>query len=85
MVPFHGRGSTASKLQPLQGGNLPFTTKFPEIPSWYSFYRLWKDQRLSRPWSHPVILSRGPLDWESSVLITRTLLHLDHRSKESIQ
>ena len=32
MVPFNGWGSTASRLQPLQGGNLLFTTKFPEIP-----------------------------------------------------
>ena len=33
MVPFHGWGSTASRLEPLLGGgSLPFTTKFPEIP-----------------------------------------------------
>ena len=32
MAPFHGWGSTASRLQPLQGGSLLFTTKFPEIP-----------------------------------------------------
>ena len=31
MVPFYGRGSTASRLEPLQGGSLLFTTKFPEI------------------------------------------------------
>ena len=31
MAPFYGCGSTASKLEPLQGGSLPFTTKFPEI------------------------------------------------------
>ena len=24
------------------------------------------DERLSRPWSQPVVLSTGPLDWESS-------------------
>ena len=29
---FHGWGSTASRLQPLRGGSLLFTTKFPEIP-----------------------------------------------------
>ena len=32
MAPFHGRGSTASRLEPLRGGSLVFTTKFPEIP-----------------------------------------------------
>ena len=31
MAPFHGLGSTASRLDP-QGGSLRFTTKFPEIP-----------------------------------------------------
>ena len=34
--------------------------------SWYSFYRPRKDERLSRPWSHPVVLITGPLDWEST-------------------
>ena len=38
--------------------------------SWYSFYRPRKDIRLSRPWSHPVVLNTGPLDWESSALHT---------------
>ena len=32
MVPFYGLGSTASRLEPLQGGSSLFTTKFPEIP-----------------------------------------------------
>ena len=32
MAPFYGWGSTASRLQPLRGGSLLFTTKFPEIP-----------------------------------------------------
>ena len=31
MAPFHGWGSTASGLEPLRGGSLLFTTKFPEI------------------------------------------------------
>ena len=31
MPPFYGRGSTASRLEPLQGDSLPFATKFPEI------------------------------------------------------
>ena len=32
MAPFYGWGSTASRLEPLQGGSLLLTTKFPEIP-----------------------------------------------------
>ena len=32
MAPFYGWGSTASRLQPLQGGGLLFTIQFPEIP-----------------------------------------------------
>ena len=30
MAPFYGWGSTASRLQPLRGSSLLFTTKFPE-------------------------------------------------------
>ena len=30
--PFHGWGSTVSRLKPLRGGSFLFTTKFPEIP-----------------------------------------------------
>ena len=67
MAPFYGWSSTASRLQPLRGGSLLFTTQFPEIPG--------KDERLSRPWSHPVVLNTGLLDWESSALTTRPLLH----------
>ena len=32
MALFYGSGSTASRLEPLWGGGLLFTTKFPEIP-----------------------------------------------------
>ena len=32
MAPFYGKGSTALRLEPLRGGSLLFTTKFPEIP-----------------------------------------------------
>ena len=31
-APFHGWGSTASRLEPLRGGSSIFTTKFLEIP-----------------------------------------------------
>ena len=30
--PFYGWCSTASRLEPLRGGTLLYTTKFPEIP-----------------------------------------------------
>ena len=42
--------------------------------SWYSLYRPRKDERLSRPWSHLVVLNTGPLDWESSALTARPSL-----------
>ena len=42
---------------------------------WYSFYRPRKDERQSWPWSHPVALNTGSLDWESSALTTRPLFH----------
>ena len=52
-------------------------TFYHSVPrnSWYSFYRPWKDERLRRPWSHPVVLNTRLLDWESSALTTRLLLH----------
>ena len=31
MTPFYGWSSTASRLEPLRGGSLLFTIKFPEI------------------------------------------------------
>ena len=42
---------------------------------WCSIYRPRKDERLSQPWSHPVVLNTEPLDWESSPLTNRPLLH----------
>ena len=42
---------------------------------WYSFYQPQKDERLSWPWSHPLVLKTRPLNWECSVLTTRPLLH----------
>ena len=53
------------RLEQLRGESLLFTTKFPER----------KDERLSRYWSHPVVLNTGPLDWEFSNLTTRPLLN----------
>ena len=31
------------------------------------------DQRPNRPWSHLVVLNKGPLDWESSTFTTKQL------------
>ena len=59
MAPFYGWGSTASRLQPLQGGSLLFTVQFPEIPGTH-FIDLGK--------MNPVVLNTGPLDWESRAL-----------------
>ena len=73
MASFYGWGSTVSRLEPLRGGSLLFTTKSPEILGTH-FIDL-KDERLSRNWSHPVVLNMGPLDWESSTLTTRPLLY----------
>ena len=40
-------------------------TFYHSVPrsSWYSFHWLWKDERLSQPWSHPMVLKLGPLNW----------------------
>ena len=32
MAPLYGLGSSASRLEPLRGDTLFFTTKFPEVP-----------------------------------------------------
>ena len=40
MAPFYGWGSTASRLEPLRGGSLLFTTKSPEIPGIYSIFSI---------------------------------------------
>ena len=47
-------------------------TFYHSVPrnSWYSFYRPRKDERLSRPWTHLMILNTELLDWESSTLTT---------------
>ena len=52
-------------------------TFYHSVPrnSWYSFCWPPKDERLSRPWNHTAVLNMGPLDWESSALTTRPMLH----------
>ena len=51
---------------------------FAKVPrnSWCWFDWPLKDEMLSWPWSHPVILNLGPLDWKFSTLTTRPLHHV---------
>ena len=67
MAPFYGWGSTSRRQ----------FTFYHSVPrnSWYPFYWPQKDERLSRPWSHTVVLNTWLLDWESSALTTRPLDH----------
>ena len=81
MAPFYGWDSTATRLEPLRGGSLLLTTKFPEFPG----TRFIDLRRMSRSWSHPVVLNTGPPDWESSVLTNRPLInHPKKASKHSL-
>ena len=73
MASCYGWGSTVSRLKPLWGDSLLLLLS--PGTSWYSFDQPRKDEKLSPPWSHPVALSAGPLDWGSSALTTRPLLH----------
>ena len=71
MAPFCGWGSTASRLEPLRGDSLLFTTKSPEIPGTHLI-----DLGTMKGWvdlgaSHSVVLKSRPLDWESSALTKR--------------
>ena len=59
MATFYGWGSTTSRLEPLRGGSLLFTTKSTEIPGTHCI-DLGRMKRLRRPWSHPVVLNKGP-------------------------
>ena len=63
-------GLFAARLESLRGGSLLFTTKFSEIQGTH-FIDL---ERMSRFWSHPVVLNMGPLDEESITLTTGPLL-----------
>ena len=72
MAPFYGGGSTGSRLEPLRGGSLLFTTTFPEIPATHVI----DHGRMSQFWSQPVVLNTGPLDGESSALTNRPLLKI---------
>ena len=39
MAPFYGWGLTASRLEPLRGGSLLFTTKNANCFSWFKIFR----------------------------------------------
>ena len=71
---FCGWSSIASRLQ------CHYVEVVYFLPLSSQKFRPQKDERLNRPWSHPVGLNMGPLDWESSVVTTRALLH--HSSLE---
>ena len=58
MASFYKWGSIASRLEPLPEGSLVFT-KLPRS-RWYSFYQPWKNERLSQPWSCPVVFNTNP-------------------------
>ena len=53
MAPFNGWGSTVSGLQSHYEETVYILPLVPRN-SWYSFDQPWKDERLSRPWSHLV-------------------------------
>ena len=72
MVPFLWMGFNCLKATATSRRQFTFYHSVPKN-SWYSFYRPRKDERPSRPWSHPVVLNTGLLDQESSALTTGIL------------
>ena len=70
--PFLWMGFNCLKATATSSGQFTFYHSVPRN-SWYSFYQPRKDERLSRPWSHPVVLNMGLLDWESSALSLKWL------------
>ena len=55
---FYRCGSIALRLEPLRGGSLLFTKLSRNY--WYSFYQPQKNEKLSQPWSHPMVLNTDP-------------------------
>ena len=60
LAPFYGWGSTASRLETVQGGSLLFTTKFPEIPGTYFINLRMMTGCIKFGATHPVVLNMGP-------------------------
>ena len=72
IAPFYGWGSTVSRLQ----SHYKEAVYFLPVSSQTLLVLIWSTSegyRLSRPWSHPMVLNTGLLDWESSALTTRKL------------
>ena len=69
--PLYGWGSTASRLEPLWRGSFLSLSlqKFLVL-----IFGPRKAERLSRPWSHPVVLNMGSLYRQSSALNCRVKL-----------
>ena len=74
--PFLWVGLNCLKARATSGRQFTFYHSVPRN-SWYLFYRPRKDERLSRPWSHPAVLNMGLLDWKSRALTTRPLFERD--------
>ena len=60
--PFYGWGSTASRLETVQGGSLLFTTKFPEFPGTFFINLRMMTGCVKFGSTHPVVLNIGPLN-----------------------
>ena len=56
--PFSWMGFNCLKARATSRRQFTFYHYFPRN-SWYSFYQHRKDERLSQPWSHPVVLNMG--------------------------
>ena len=69
MTPFYGWSSTASKLEPLRGGSLLFTTKFPQIPGTHFI-----DLGRMKGW-----VDLGATRWFALILIVRRCLAMSLR------
>ena len=70
----YGWSLTVSRLQSHHKETNYFLQRSPRN-SWYSFDLPHKDERLIWIWSYLAVLNAGPLNGESSALITRPLLH----------
>ena len=69
--PFLWTGFNCLKARANSRGQFTF---YHEVPRnfWYSFYQPRKNERLSRPWSHSVVLNMGPLDWETDIVLIKS-------------
>ena len=76
MVPFYGWFQLPEGYRATMRRLFTFYNSVPRV-SWYSFGWPWKDERLSRSWSHPVVLDTGHQAWESRTLTTRSLLYCE--------